>query len=76
MAQIIHYNTNVRIEILKVDLHEKVSPCKILGEIDQNLNFQDGVGGNLGYCHVTKNAGTIARDLGAKFVVKGSNKLE
>ena len=53
-----------------------MSPCKILGEIDQNLNFQDGVAGHLGYCHVRKNAGTFARDLGAKFVVKGSKKLE
>ena len=55
-----------------VDLHEKVSSCKILGDIVQKLIFQDGIGGHLGYCRVTKNAGTFARDLGAKFVVKGS----
>ena len=54
----------------------KVSPCKILGEIDQNLNFKDCVGSHLRYCHVPKNAGTFARDLGAKFVLKVSKKLE
>ena len=70
------HKINARTDIVKLDLRVKASLCKILCKIDQNLNFHNGVGGYLGHCHVTKNAETFARDPGAKFVVKGSKKLE
>ncbi len=36
------------------------------------LTFKTDIGSNFEYCHVKKIARTFVRDLGAKFVIKGS----
>ena len=54
-----------------VDLPKKVSLCMILGALVQNLIFQDGAAGQLGFGPLAKNAGIFERDMGAKFFIKG-----
>jgi hypothetical protein len=66
-----YHQTDVRIEILMVNLAEKVSSNMIVGALVQKLIFQEGAGGHLGFRPLAKIAGIFARDLGAKIFLKG-----
>ena len=54
-----------------VDLPEKVSLYTIIGALVQNLIFQNGAGGHLGFWPLAKNAGIFARDMGANLFRNG-----
>ena len=54
-----------------LDLPEKVYLYMIIGALVQNLIFQNGAGGHLGFWPLAKNAGIFARDMGANLFLKG-----
>jgi hypothetical protein len=54
-----------------LDLPEKVPLYMIIGALVQNLIFQNGAGGHLGFWPLATNAGIFARDMGAYFFLKG-----
>ena len=54
-----------------LDLPEKVSLYMIIGALAQNLIFLNGAGGHLGFWPLAKNARIFARDMEAKFFLKG-----
>ena len=54
-----------------LDLPEKVSLYMIIGALVKNKKFQNGVGGHLGFWPLAKNAGILARDIGANLFLKG-----
>ena len=54
-----------------VDLYEKVSSYMILGHLDEKFIFGYGAGRHFEYGPLAKNPWTFARDMGAKYFLKG-----
>ena len=54
-----------------LDLPEKVSLYMIIGDLVQNLIFQNGDGGHFVFWPLAKNAGIFARDMGALSCLNG-----
>jgi len=61
-------------EILLVEIIEKMYLHKIIGALVQNLIFQNGFSGHLGYGRLEKNAGIFGRDMEADFFIKSPKK--
>ena len=57
-----------------IELSKKVYLFIFVAFICQKLFFNNGPGGHFGFTPPEKNAGIFARDMGAKYFLKGSRK--
>ena len=57
-----------------IELSKKVYLFICVAFICQKLFFNNGAGGHFGFTLPEKNAGIFARDMGAKYFLKGSGK--
>ena len=65
---------NVRFEILVVESVENMYLHKIIGALVQNLIFQNGFSGHLGFGPLEKNAGIFGRDMEANYFIESPKK--
>ena len=68
------YQIDIRNRFLVVEVAKKVYLFIFVAFICQKLFFYNVTGGHFGFTPLEKNAAIIARDTGAKYVLKGSRK--